>query len=101
MARASFTAVVSSSFERHTGDSRIWIGYTSILRGNTLEGRVQGSHLYSPFTNLSKGLAVQRIFRVPPSRTGTIHLRTFMPSPGIKLRPYGRAVSVTNHYIAS
>ncbi|GFY34191.1 hypothetical protein TNCV_2504941 [Trichonephila clavipes] len=33
-----------------------------------------------------------------PCREGTIHLQTSMSSPGFEPRPYGTAVSVTNHY---
>ncbi|GFX61189.1 NEDD4-binding protein 2 [Trichonephila clavipes] len=35
--RASSTPVISRNFEHHTGDSRIWLGSTPILK-NTLEG---------------------------------------------------------------
>ncbi|GFT87239.1 hypothetical protein TNCV_2310341 [Trichonephila clavipes] len=49
-------------------------------------------------TNLKRGLVAQRLFRVPQCREGTIHLQTFIPSPGFELRPCGTAVSVTNHY---
>ncbi|GFS90788.1 hypothetical protein TNCV_1003781 [Trichonephila clavipes] len=31
-------------------------------------------------------------------RKGTIHLQTYMSSPGFQPRPYGRAVSVVDHY---
>ncbi|GFW78676.1 probable hydroxyacid-oxoacid transhydrogenase, mitochondrial [Trichonephila clavipes] len=45
-----------------------------------------------------RGLAARLLFRVPPCCKGTIHLQTSVPSPGFKLKPYGTAVSVTNHY---
>ncbi|GFT84924.1 hypothetical protein TNCV_2507521 [Trichonephila clavipes] len=46
----------------------------------------------SPSTNLTRGLAARRLFRVHPRRKGTVHLQISMPSPGFS------AVSVTNHY---
>ncbi|GFT85095.1 hypothetical protein TNCV_791281 [Trichonephila clavipes] len=62
-------------------------------------GSDQGAyHLSFPFTNLTRGHAARRLFRVPPCRKGTIHLQTSMPSPGFEPRPYGTTVSVTNHY---
>ncbi|GFU59518.1 hypothetical protein TNCV_3365431 [Trichonephila clavipes] len=42
------------------------------------------SHLSSPSTNHTKGLAAQRLFTVPSCRKGTIHLQTSMSSPGFK-----------------
>ncbi|GFV06589.1 hypothetical protein TNCV_2949111 [Trichonephila clavipes] len=36
-------------------------------------------------------------FRLSPRRKYTIHLQTSMPFPGFEPRPYGKAVSVTNH----
>ncbi|GFT42340.1 hypothetical protein TNCV_1786361 [Trichonephila clavipes] len=56
------------------------------------------SHLSSPATNLTSGLAARRLFRVPPCREGTIHLQISMSSPGFEPRAYGTAVNVTNHF---
>ncbi|GFU55147.1 hypothetical protein TNCV_426511 [Trichonephila clavipes] len=56
------------------------------------------SHLSSPFTNHTRGLATRRLFRVPPCRKDTIHLQTSISSPGFEPSPYGIAVSVANHY---
>ncbi|GFS89738.1 DUF5641 domain-containing protein [Trichonephila clavipes] len=50
------------------------------------------SHLSSPSDNLTRGLATQRIFRVPAC--DTIHLQTSMPSPGFESRPYGTVISI-------
>ncbi|GFT32717.1 hypothetical protein TNCV_2641331 [Trichonephila clavipes] len=33
-----------------------------------------------PSTNLTRGLADRRLFRLPPCREGTIHLQTSVPS---------------------
>ncbi|GFU17248.1 hypothetical protein TNCV_1854701 [Trichonephila clavipes] len=60
-------------------------------------GWSEASNLSSPSTNLTSGLAARQLFRVP-LRKGTLHLQTFMYSPGLEPRPYGTAVSVTNHY---
>ncbi|GFT75572.1 hypothetical protein TNCV_1135401 [Trichonephila clavipes] len=49
-----------------------------------------------PSTNLTRGLAARKLFKVPPCRESTTHLQTSMPSPGFEHRPYGAAVSVTN-----
>ncbi|GFV01753.1 hypothetical protein TNCV_2024631 [Trichonephila clavipes] len=62
------------------------------------QGWVRTSHLSSPSTSLLRGLAAQRLFRVPPSHEGTVHLQTSALSPGFEPRAYGRAVSVTNLY---
>ncbi|GFU44289.1 hypothetical protein TNCV_3041301 [Trichonephila clavipes] len=78
-------------------DSTILLGSTPVLSKNTL-GVVRASHLSSSSTNLTKGLAARWLFRVPPCLEGTIHLQTSMPSPGFEPKPYGTAVSVTNHY---
>ncbi|GFX21201.1 uncharacterized protein TNCV_4367801 [Trichonephila clavipes] len=51
-----------------------------------------------PPTNLTRGLAARRLFKVPPCREGTIHLQTSMSSPGLEPSPNGTAVSVANHY---
>ncbi|GFS73101.1 hypothetical protein TNCV_686791 [Trichonephila clavipes] len=93
---ARCTPVVNRSIEHHTGDSTIYLGSNPILRD---PGGVSGaSHLSSPSINLTRGLATRWLFRVLPCRKGTLHLRTSLPSPGFEHRPYGTAVSVTNHY---
>ncbi|GFW47794.1 HTH_Tnp_Tc3_2 domain-containing protein [Trichonephila clavipes] len=69
------------------------------FRGRTLWGWSEVSHLSSPSTILTRGLAARRLFRVPPCHAGTIHLHTSMSSPGFEPNPYGTAVSVANHYI--
>ncbi|GFX50667.1 hypothetical protein TNCV_2722531 [Trichonephila clavipes] len=83
--------VVIRSFEHLASDSMIWLVSTPILRENTM-GRSGVSRLSSPSTNLTRGHAVRRLFRVPPCHEGTIHLQTPMPSPGLEPRPYA------NHY---
>ncbi|GFX01261.1 hypothetical protein TNCV_4582271 [Trichonephila clavipes] len=65
---ASSISVVSHSFEHTTVDSTIWLGSTSVQ------------------------------LTTSPCHKGSIHLQTSMPSPGFEPRPYGIAVSVTNHY---
>ncbi|GFX80110.1 hypothetical protein TNCV_2107561 [Trichonephila clavipes] len=57
----------------------------------------RASHLFSPSTNLTRGLAARWLFEVPSCREGTIHLQTSMSSPGFEPRPNGTAVSVANH----
>ncbi|GFX59610.1 hypothetical protein TNCV_3753751 [Trichonephila clavipes] len=73
----------------------ILLDSTPILK-NTLEWSGT-SHLSSPSTNLRRGLAARRVFRIPPGREGTIHLQTSIPSPGFEPRLYGAAFSVTNY----
>ncbi|GFV65518.1 hypothetical protein TNCV_1737551 [Trichonephila clavipes] len=68
------------------------------FRGKTLWVWSEASHLSSPSTNHTRGLATRRLFSVPPCRAGTIHLQTTMSSPGFEPSPYGTAVSVANHY---
>ncbi|GFU62000.1 hypothetical protein TNCV_4022821 [Trichonephila clavipes] len=71
------------------------LGY--LQRENTL-WEVRASQLSLLSTNLTRGLAARRIFKVPPCREGTIHLQTSLSSPGFKQSPNGTAVSVPNHY---
>ncbi|GFT95931.1 hypothetical protein TNCV_312581 [Trichonephila clavipes] len=52
-------------------------------------GRVRDLTPLFPSNNLTRGLAVRRLFRVPPCCKGTIHLQTYMPSPGFEPRLYG------------
>ncbi|GFX72923.1 hypothetical protein TNCV_1752301 [Trichonephila clavipes] len=86
--------VVSCSFEHHAGDNTIWLGSTSILRENIWRWS-EVSHLSSPSTNLTRGLAAQWLFREPPCHKGTIHLQTPMLSPGFETRPYDTASRAT------
>ncbi|GFU68701.1 hypothetical protein TNCV_309161 [Trichonephila clavipes] len=67
----------------------VWLVSIPILRENTL-GVVRIFHFSSSFTNLLKGLAAQRLFRVP------------LPSPlslGLEPRPIGTAASVADYSI--
>ncbi|GFW57836.1 hypothetical protein TNCV_2927551 [Trichonephila clavipes] len=57
----------------------------------------QGLPSLFPFHQSHERFA-RRLFRVPPCRAGTIHFQTSMPSSGFEPKPYGTAVSVTNHY---
>ncbi|GFX23817.1 uncharacterized protein TNCV_1788481 [Trichonephila clavipes] len=68
------------------------------FRGRTPWGWSGASHLSFPSTNLTKGLAARRLFKVSPCREGTMHLQTSMSSPGFEPSPNGTAVSVANHY---
>ncbi|GFU54716.1 hypothetical protein TNCV_1037631 [Trichonephila clavipes] len=86
--------VVSRSF----GDRTISLGLAPILKAITL-GVVRAFHLSSSSsTNLTRGLAAQRLFKAPSCHEGTIHVETYMSSPGFEPRPNGTAVSVANHY---
>ncbi|GFT23509.1 CCHC-type domain-containing protein [Trichonephila clavipes] len=61
-------------------------------------GGLGASHLSSSATKLTRGLAAQRLFRIPQFRKGTTHLKASISSPGFEPRPYGTAVSFANHY---
>ncbi|GFT39394.1 hypothetical protein TNCV_2422961 [Trichonephila clavipes] len=92
-----FTPVVNRSFEPQAGDSMILLDSTEISREHTW-WVVRGLPPIFPFHQpYERGLAVRRLFRVTPSREGTIHLQRTIPSLGFEPRPYGTAVSVTNH----
>ncbi|GFU86045.1 hypothetical protein TNCV_3070471 [Trichonephila clavipes] len=82
--------VVNRSFEHDTGDSKIWLVSTPILREDTWWWSGT-SHFSTPSTNQTRGLAARRLFRVAPYRKGTIHLQTSMSSPGFEPSPYGTA----------
>ncbi|GFU08029.1 hypothetical protein TNCV_1527671 [Trichonephila clavipes] len=79
--------VVSLSFEHHAGDSTI----LSPFHPNFEEeqpGSSKGPFTFlPPATNLPRGLAARRLFRVPPCREETIHSQTSMPSLGLDPRP--------------
>ncbi|GFT24287.1 hypothetical protein TNCV_2065051 [Trichonephila clavipes] len=47
-------------------------------------GVARGPHPTSPSTNLTRGLAARRLFRVPPCRKGTIHLQKTHVFSGIR-----------------
>ncbi|GFS81853.1 hypothetical protein TNCV_1544811 [Trichonephila clavipes] len=87
------------------GRNQTQINTTGCKKEKTLEGKLGehpttgDSHPSSPFINLTRGLAARQLLRVSTCRKGTIHLQTSMPSARFKPRPYGTAVSVTNHYI--
>ncbi|GFW53528.1 HTH_Tnp_Tc3_2 domain-containing protein [Trichonephila clavipes] len=84
--RARCTPVVIGSFEHYT----IWLS-------SSFEGEHPGCG-HGPPTNITRGLAVRRIFRVLLCRKGTIPLPTSTPSPGFEQRSYGSVVSVNNRY---
>ncbi|GFW17184.1 uncharacterized protein TNCV_2763071 [Trichonephila clavipes] len=65
-------SVVTRSLEHPAGESTFWLVTTPILRENTL-GQSGASYFYYPSTNLMRGLAVRRLFRVLPSHDGTKH----------------------------
>ncbi|GFV27043.1 hypothetical protein TNCV_4852801 [Trichonephila clavipes] len=54
--------------------------------------------LLFPFTNPTRGFMARRLLRVQPCHECPIHLKTSILSPGFEHKPYGTAVSVTNHY---
>ncbi|GFT44090.1 hypothetical protein TNCV_2452651 [Trichonephila clavipes] len=59
----------------------------------------RASHLSSSSSNLTRGLAAQRLFNVPPHRKDTIHLQTSVPSLGFEPKPYAQqSASLTNIY---
>ncbi|GFW70118.1 hypothetical protein TNCV_2215701 [Trichonephila clavipes] len=43
-----------------------------------------------PPTNLTRGLAARRLFKVPPCREGTIHSQISMSSPEFEPSPSGQ-----------
>ncbi|GFV70531.1 hypothetical protein TNCV_2945791, partial [Trichonephila clavipes] len=47
----------------------------------------KASHLSSPSTYLTRGLAARWLFRVPQCRKGTIHVQTSGLSPGFEPEP--------------
>ncbi|GFV31594.1 transposable element Tcb2 transposase [Trichonephila clavipes] len=91
--RARFLRLtLALAYEHHAGDSTILLSSTRISRKNTLEWSGD-SHLSSPSTNLTRGLAARRLFRVPPYRKGTIHLQTSMFPSAFEPRPNGTSQS--------
>ncbi|GFW32046.1 hypothetical protein TNCV_2600721 [Trichonephila clavipes] len=89
-----FTPVVSLSFEHHASDTTIFLGFTPVLTENIL-GVVRGLPPLFPFHQPHErdSTAIRR----PSCHEGTIHLQISMPSPGFEPRPYGTAISATNH----
>ncbi|GFY14248.1 hypothetical protein TNCV_3614371 [Trichonephila clavipes] len=80
---------------------QVTVRFCSVLpqfRGIKPWGWSGASHISSPSTNHTRGLAARRLFRVPPCRKVTIHLQSSMSSSGFEPSPYGIAVSVSNHY---
>ncbi|GFU71464.1 hypothetical protein TNCV_2378511 [Trichonephila clavipes] len=78
-------------------DSTILLSFTPILRKNTLDV-VRGIPPLLPFSHPHERTCGSTLFRIPPCREGTIRLQTSMPSRGFEPRPYGIAISMTNHY---
>ncbi|GFX02721.1 hypothetical protein TNCV_2011651 [Trichonephila clavipes] len=61
-------------------------------------GDGQSPPTFLPFLPTSReDMWLEGYLEVPPCRKGTMHLQIFMPSPGFEPKPYGTAVSVTNH----
>ncbi|GFW73704.1 hypothetical protein TNCV_1541581 [Trichonephila clavipes] len=82
---------------------RIFKSTAELMGNHGQEGKhpgvVRGLPPLFPFhTNLTRGLAARRLFKVPPCCEGIIHLKTSMSSPGFEPSPNGTAVSVANHY---
>ncbi|GFV24499.1 hypothetical protein TNCV_813831 [Trichonephila clavipes] len=76
---------------------QVTVRFDSQFRGRNPWGW-SGASLSSPSTNHTRGLTARQLFRVHSCLKGTIHLQTFVSSPGFEPSPYGTAVSVTNHY---
>ncbi|GFY34229.1 hypothetical protein TNCV_2505321 [Trichonephila clavipes] len=95
MTKSEITSVISRNLEHRTGDSTFRLRSTSILRENTLRVGQEASHLSFLAINLSKGLLVRRLFRMPmPHRLYTFtHIHAFSE---LQPRPYGPAVSINN-----
>ncbi|GFY10408.1 hypothetical protein TNCV_1462981 [Trichonephila clavipes] len=66
--------------------------------GRTLLRRSGAFYLFSPSTNRTRGFAARSLLRVTLCSNGTIHLQTFMSSPGFEPKPNSTEVSVINHY---
>ncbi|GFW51111.1 hypothetical protein TNCV_3593931 [Trichonephila clavipes] len=62
-------------------------------------GVVVGLPPLFPSTDLTRGFAARRLFKVLPCHEGSIHLQTSMSSPQFEPRPYGTAVCVANYCI--
>ncbi|GFU19968.1 hypothetical protein TNCV_2705971 [Trichonephila clavipes] len=62
--RAKVTPVVCRSFEHHAGYRTIYLDFTSLLR-RTPWGVIRGLPPSSPSTNITRGLAARRLFKVP------------------------------------
>ncbi|GFW10992.1 hypothetical protein TNCV_4459671 [Trichonephila clavipes] len=92
---ARCTPVVGRSLEHHADDISISLGSTLVLRENTLGGSGD-SHFSSLSTNLTRGLVVRRLCRVPPYNKCTLHLQTSKPFPGFVPRSYGTVISIAN-----
>ncbi|GFU87975.1 hypothetical protein TNCV_1335441 [Trichonephila clavipes] len=58
------------------GTIQVTVRFSSVppqFRGRIPWGWSKASHLSSPSTSLTRGLAARSLFRVPPCREGTIH----------------------------
>ncbi|GFU24009.1 hypothetical protein TNCV_3332221 [Trichonephila clavipes] len=92
----SFTWLPDMTLPLETSSSNIHIVKTPFYLHALRSTEDRGGQ--KPPTNLTRGLAARRLFRVPPCREGTIHLQTSPSSLGFEPSPYGTAVSVANHY---
>ncbi|GFT79387.1 hypothetical protein TNCV_604091 [Trichonephila clavipes] len=88
--------VVSHSFVHHSSDSTILLDSTIILRKNIL-GVVRGFLHLVPFHLAHERTCDSTAIQSTPMPQRPIYLEACMPSSGFKPRPYGTAVSVTNH----
>ncbi|GFX11673.1 hypothetical protein TNCV_4340191 [Trichonephila clavipes] len=87
--RARCTLVVSRSFNtKPCGLARFHPKFEREPHGSG-----QRPHFSLPSTNLMRGLAPRRLFRVPPHSEGTMHLQTYMPSLGFRPEPDCTALS--------
>ncbi|GFW77347.1 hypothetical protein TNCV_2497421 [Trichonephila clavipes] len=75
---------------------QVAVRFVALLHPNFEEEHPSGGQ--RPSTNLARGFAAQRLFRVPACPKGTIYLQKSMPFPGFEPRPYGTAISVLNYY---
>ncbi|GFU26748.1 hypothetical protein TNCV_1838071 [Trichonephila clavipes] len=93
MARGyNFRLSLALDFKHHASDRTILVGSTKSLK-NTLLMFMIRPYLSSSSTNLTRGLAARRLFRISLCHEGAQHLQTAMPSPGFELRPFGNAFS--------
>ncbi|GFV46854.1 hypothetical protein TNCV_1938771 [Trichonephila clavipes] len=95
------TLVVSRSLEHHTGERYDLARFHPNFKGEDPGGVPGASHLISPSTNLTKGIAAVWLFRVLTCRKGIIHLQPPLSSPGFEPWLYATTVSITNYYIGS
>ncbi|GFX89022.1 hypothetical protein TNCV_2853221 [Trichonephila clavipes] len=75
--RLTLTVALRSLYRRQYDSARFHPNFEGEYPG----GGSGAFHLSSPSTKVTRGLATQRLFRVPPCREATIHLETSMSSP--------------------